>query len=93
LAQIQKPRRNCFLFCLPQSKNQTLKQNHTVLCRATLSGPERAPDSARWGHLAYHMQSWDSEGEMQQGVSYVHSLRNRGILGLSRHNIPETLKE
>ncbi len=28
---------------------QTLRQNHTVLHRAALSGPERAPDSARWG--------------------------------------------
>ncbi len=39
-----------FLFqYLPQPKSQALRQNHTVLRRAALSGPERAPDIARRG--------------------------------------------
>jgi len=38
-----------FLFKeLVESKSQTLRQNHTVLRRAALSGPERTPGSARW---------------------------------------------
>jgi hypothetical protein len=52
LAKISTLRRACILFyCnkLSQSKSQTLRQNHTVLRRTALSGPERAPDNSRWG--------------------------------------------
>jgi len=50
LAQIQTQRIISFLLYLNnfQVQKETLQQNHTVLCRAALSGPERAPDTARW---------------------------------------------
>jgi hypothetical protein len=46
LAKIQALRNSVLFSFFPQSKSQTLQQNHTVLRRAALSGPERAPDSA-----------------------------------------------
>jgi len=35
-------------------KTQTLRQNHMVLCRVALLGPEKAPDSVQlggWGDI------------------------------------------